>query len=159
TERSRRGPRTGSLRRRFAAPAFAGIGLIAWAASVGAGDGPGRKPVDFAHDIVPLIKARCAECHTDGKYKGSFSLDTREAMLKSEAVVPGKSGESELIDRVTSDDPDYRMPQKGARLTPDEVDRLKAWIDQGIPWEKDFTFKSSGYVAPLRLRRPQLPPA
>src|SRR3954447_7823110 len=117
------------------------------------------KPIDFAHDIAPLLKARCAECHTDGKYKGSFSLDTREAMLKSEAVVPGKSGESELIERVTSDDPDEVMPQKGERLTPDEVARLKAWIDQGVPWEKGFTFKTSGYVAPLKLVRPKLPPA
>src|SRR3954454_8577177 len=24
------------------------------------------KPVDFAHDVAPLIKARCAECHTNG---------------------------------------------------------------------------------------------
>jgi hypothetical protein len=156
-EQSRRSRPTGAARRQ--AVAWACLGLVAWAASDARGDGPGRKPVDFAHDIVPLIKARCAECHTDGKYKGSFSLDTREAMLKSDAIVPGKSGESELIERVTSDDPDYRMPQKGAWLTTDEVNRLKAWIDQGVPWEKGFTFKSSGYVAPLKLSRPQLPPA
>ena len=39
--------------------------------------------IDFAHDIVPLLKARCAECHTNGKYKGSFSLDTRETTCSS----------------------------------------------------------------------------
>ena len=83
-----------------------------------AGDDPSRqKPVDFAHDIAPLIKARCAECHTDGKYKGSFSLDTREAMLKSEVVVPGKSGESELIERVTSNDPEIACRPRATRLT------------------------------------------
>jgi hypothetical protein len=27
---------------------------------------------------VPLLKARCARCYTDGKYRGSLSLDTRE---------------------------------------------------------------------------------
>ena len=118
-----------------------------------------RKPIDFAHDVAPLIKARCAECHTDGKYKGSFSLDTRETMVKSEAIVPGKSGESELIDRVTSDDPEFRMPPKGARLTAAEVARLTAWIDQGVPWEAGFTFKRAGYTAPLKLGRPKLPPA
>ena len=80
-------------------------------------------------------------------------------MLKSEAVVPGKSGESELIERVMSDDPDFRMPSEGKRLTADEVARLKAWIDQGAPWETGFTFKRSVYAAPLKLRRPKLPPA
>ena len=68
--------------------------------TTGAQAQPPRK-VDFAHDIVPLLKARCAECHTAGKYKGSFSLDTRGDVLKKKAVVPGKSGESELIRRVT----------------------------------------------------------
>ena len=108
------------------------LGLLAWAVTAAGDDAPPPKPIDFAHDIVPLIKARCAECHTNGKYKGSFSLDTREAMLKSKAVVPGKSGESELIERITSDDPDFRMPPKGERLTAEEVARLKAWIDQGV---------------------------
>ena len=35
--------------------------------------------IDFAHDIVPILKARCAECHTNGKRKGDVALDTREA--------------------------------------------------------------------------------
>src|SRR5260221_8049435 len=52
--------------------------------------------VDFAHEIVPLLKARCAECHTNGKSKGGVSFDTRAALLKSKAVVPGKSGASAL---------------------------------------------------------------
>ena len=139
---------------------LAGVLIVFFTVAVMAvGDEPRlQKPIDFAHDIVPLIKAHCAECHTDGKYKGSFSLDTREAMLKSEAVRPGKSEESELIERVTSDDPEFRMPQKGKRLTTDEVARLKAWIDQGVSWENGFTFKRTGYAAPLKLHRPKLPP-
>src|SRR5262249_25769432 len=74
------------------------------------------KKVDFAHDIVPLLKARCAECHTNGEHKGSLSLDTRGAILRAKVVVPGKSGESELVKRITSRDPDERMPPKGERL-------------------------------------------
>ena len=73
--------------------------------------------------------------------------------------MPGKSGESELIERLTSDDPEFRMPPKGTRLTAGEVGRLTAWIDQGVPWEDGFTFKRAGYAAPLKLRRPKLPAA
>jgi hypothetical protein len=118
-----------------------------------------QSKVDFAHDIVPLLKARCAECHTAGKYKGSFSLDTREDVLKKKAVVPGKSGESELIRRVTSNDPDERMPAKGERLTAKQIALLKAWIDQGFVWEEGFSFRAGTYVVPLKPRRPALPPA
>ncbi len=117
------------------------------------------KKVDFAHDIIPLIKARCAECHTNGKYKGSLSLDTREAILKAKVVVPGKSAESELLKRITSNDREVRMPSKGDPLPAKEIELLKAWIDQGLPWQEGFTFKSGVYVAPLKLRRPKLPAA
>ncbi len=115
--------------------------------------------IDFSHDIAPLIKARCAKCHTDGRYKGAFSLDTREAMLKSESVVSGKSGESELVERLISDEADFQMPPEGKRLSPAEVAQFKTWIDQELPWEPGFTFKSRGYAAPLRLTRVELPAA
>src|SRR5438094_9761643 len=88
-------------------------------------NGQAPKKVDFAHDIIPLLKARCAECHTSGKYKGSFSLDTREDVLKAKAVVPGKSAASELIKRVTSTDPDTRMPAKGEPLTAKQIELLR----------------------------------
>lgn len=117
------------------------------------------KGVDFAHQIVPLFKAHCAKCHTDGTYKGSFSLDTRESILKAEAVVPGKSGESDLVRRLTIDDPEERMPPKGPRLTAAEVALVKTWIDQGMTWEAGFTFKKDVYTAPVSLKRPTLPPA
>src|SRR5438105_3414702 len=71
------------------------------------------KKVDFAHDIAPLLKARCVECHANGKYKGSFSIETRAAILQKKMVVPGKSGASELVKRLTSGDPEDRMPPKG----------------------------------------------
>jgi mono/diheme cytochrome c family protein len=115
-------------------------------------------PVDFAHDIVPVLKTHCVKCHTSGTYKGGFSLDTRESMLKSESVVAGKSNESELVERLLSDEQDFRMPPKGNRLTVQEVDRLRAWIDQGLSWVPGFTFQNGGYVAPLKLRRIELPP-
>jgi hypothetical protein len=114
--------------------------------------------VDFAHDIVPIIKARCAECHTNGKSKGSVSLDTRESILKAKAAVPGNSKTSSLIQRVTSDEITERMPPKGDALTAKQIELLKAWIDQGLAWEPGFSFRTPSYVAPLRLRTPNLPP-
>ncbi|HEV3443764.1 MAG TPA: PSD1 and planctomycete cytochrome C domain-containing protein [Gemmataceae bacterium] len=120
-------------------------------------DSPNK--IDFAHQIVPIIKVRCGECHTNGKRKGSLALDTREAILKAKVVVPGKSDESELLQRITSEDPDVRMPPKGDRLSPREIALIKAWIDQGLPWQEGFSFLGSGYLAPLKLQRYALPAA
>jgi hypothetical protein len=120
-------------------------------------DGPRR--IDFPHDIVPLIRTRCAECHTNGKKKGGFSLDTREAILKAKAAVPGQSAASELFRRITSADPDERMPAKGPPLSAAEVELFRAWIDQGLPWQPGFAFQIARYNAPLKSRRPTLPAA
>src|ERR1700722_2650307 len=87
--------------------------------------------IDFAHDVLPILKARCAECHTAGKSRGDLSMDTRASLLHARVIVPGKSAASPLIARVTSTDDKHRMPPKGKPLTAKEIGVLKAWIDQG----------------------------
>src|SRR6266568_4365194 len=119
---------------------------------------PQAKKVDFAHDVVPILKARCAKCHTNGTYKGSLSLDTRESLLRKKAATPDKSADSEMIKRVTSNDPEFQMPPEGERLSAKEIATLKAWIDEGLAWEPGFSFKIQAYVAPLKPRRPAVPP-
>ncbi len=113
--------------------------------------------VDFAHDVIPLLQKHCARCHSNGTYKGSMSIDTREALLETGVVEPGDSSASYLIDLVTSDDPEMQMPPKGERLTEEEVDTLRHWIDADLQWEEGFSFKAETYQAPLKPRRPDLP--
>ncbi len=127
-------------------------------AAILAGTSPGADPIDFAHDILPLLKARCAECHTNGKYKGGISFDTRALMVKSKSIVPGKSSESPMLLRVTESDPNKRMPLKGMPLTDKEIGVLRAWIDQGAPWQEGFSFAKGSYVSSRKPRRPELPP-
>lgn len=115
--------------------------------------------LDFAHDVVPILKAHCAKCHTNGTYKGGLSFDTREAILKSKTVVPGKSAESELLKRVLSKDKETRMPASGEPLTEKEIGILNAWVDEGLSWEPGFSFKPSVYVAPIKPRQVRLPAA
>lgn len=134
---------------------FVGV-ILAAAASTGRA-GEKKAAIDFAHDILPLLKTRCAECHTNGKYKGSLSLDTRADLLKARVVTPGKSEAGELVKRITSADPEVRMPPKGAPLTTKEIALIKAWIDQGLTWEAGFSFKIGTFAAPLKPRRPPLP--
>jgi hypothetical protein len=131
--------------------------LIGVTRPVGAQQPSGK--TDFAHDVVPILKARCAKCHTNGTYKGGLSFDTREALLKAKVVVPGKSAESELIKRIVSKDKETRMPSQGEPLSEKEVGILKAWVDDGLPWEPGYSFKPTTYVAPLKPHQVTLPPA
>lgn len=134
------------------------VGLIAVLAAVPTSIRAGEpKKVDFVHEIAPLLKVHCVECHANGKYKGGVSFDTREALLKSRAIVPGKSSMSELAKRIGSADPKLRMPPKGKGLDAKEVALLKRWIDEGAVWEESFTFKVNTYVAPLNPRRVTVP--
>ena len=119
--------------------------------------------IDFAHEVVPVLKQHCGKCHTGDQKKGGLSLNTRETTLvggeSGKVVVSGKSAESELIKRLTSDDPDVKMPPDGPRVPAEKVALLKAWINAGLPWERGFTFGPRPYEPPLKPRRPELPAA
>jgi cytochrome c len=67
--------------------------------------------VDFAHNVVPILKAHCVECHGGRRHEGDFSINTRESILKAEVVEVGKSADSHLIDLLVSNDKEERMPK------------------------------------------------
>ncbi|MCP5557421.1 MAG: DUF1549 domain-containing protein [Verrucomicrobiaceae bacterium] len=140
---------------RFVARSFALI-ATAFAAPVMAG-------IDFSHQVVPILKKHCAECHTGAKKKGGLSFNTRADLLEGSengaVITPGKGAESAFIKLVTSTDPDEQMPPKGPRLTAEEVKVLSAWIDEKLPWEPGFAFNQAGYEPPLRPRDVALPEA
>ncbi|MEC8906664.1 MAG: DUF1549 and DUF1553 domain-containing protein, partial [Verrucomicrobiota bacterium] len=75
------------------------------------------------------------------------------------AIVKGKGSASLLINLLLSNDPDELMPAKGDRLLLTEVALLRAWIDQGLQWEKGFTFAKfrNAPVAPRKVELPQGP--
>ena len=106
-------------------------------------------PVDFAHEVMPLLKARCSECHSNGNYQGGFSIDDRQSIVDSGMVDPDEPASSELLRRVRSTDADYRMPPEGDHLTPEQIDALERWIAGGLEWEAGFTFRRSAWKAPI----------
>ncbi len=119
--------------------------------------------VDFSHQIVPVLREHCGECHTGDKKKGGFSMNTRADLLKGGengvAIIPGSSAKSKLIEVLITKDDDAKMPPKGPRLAPEKVQLLRAWIDSGANWDEGFAFKKPAYEPPLKPRRPELPRA
>ncbi len=116
--------------------------------------------IDFVREIKPIFEASCIKCHGRGRTKGEFSIESRTTLLKGgesgPAMVPGKSEESRLIELVAGLDPDSVMPQKGKRLTPEQIGLLRAWIDQGAPWDASISFAKPP-PSNLFPRKPDLP--
>src|SRR5881628_3705921 len=91
--------------------------------------------LDFQRDIQPIFQSRCYECHGEKKQKNGMRLDRKSSVFQGgdsgkPAVVPGKSADSVLVQRITSTDDDEVMPPKGERLTSEQIALIRAWIDQ-----------------------------
>ena len=104
---------------------------------------PGE-PIDFQSHVLPLLQERCTDCHgapfeKNGRTitpKAGLRLDTFEMVLKGTldgpVVTPGKVEESVLIELITLDEDDSDiMPPKGGKLTPEQIDVFKRWIEEG----------------------------
>lgn len=93
------------------------------------------EPVNYLRDIKPILHERCFACHGALQQKSQLRLDTGALMLQGgeggPAVVAGKPDRSPLIERVIATDDAVRMPPIGKPLTPEEVDKLRSWIEQG----------------------------
>jgi hypothetical protein len=120
----------------------------------------GEERIAFNREIRPILSENCFLCHgPDAKNrKGRLRLDTREGALGARksggaVIVPGKSAESELIQRITAAEADGQMPppESGKKLTPQQIELLKKWIDQGAPWQGHWAF-----VKPERPKPPEV---
>ena len=105
------------------------VALLVVASAASAAD------VDFNRDVRPILSDKCFSCHgPDEKHrKAKLRLDVEKDAHASGVIVPGKPGESELIDRITTkDEKDVMPPVKGGKkLTAAEIDSLKKWVAGG----------------------------
>jgi mono/diheme cytochrome c family protein len=111
---------------------------------------------DFNRDIRPLFAQHCTACHGGVKAAGKISFVYRDQALAEgksgkAAIVPGRPDDSEVIRRVTSSDPDERMPQPdhGPALSTADIQTLRRWIQEGAPWSEHWSF-----VPPTSPTRP-----
>ena len=104
------------------------------------------EPVNFNRDVRPILSEHCFACHgfDQSSREADLRLDTREGAIEGFAIVPGKPEESGLIERITTSDPNERMPPADShkdRLDKEEIKILRQWIRQGAPWGKHWAFE------------------
>ena len=119
--------------------------------------------ISYNRDIRPVLSDKCFSCHGPdvSKVKAGLRLDLpASAFAELEknkghfAIVPGNPEKSELIKRVSSNDPAIMMPVPEshlARLTTDEIKLFTKWIEQGAKYEKHWAF-----VAPVKEALPEV---
>ena len=111
------------------------------------------KPVDFNRQIRPLLSDKCFSCHGPDAHsrKADLRLDVEAQAHASGAIVPGKPGESSLVDRIHSTDSSRQMPppKSGKVLTPAEKELLGQWIGQGGKFAAHWA-----YQHPVRSKVP-----
>ncbi|WP_246146891.1 PSD1 and planctomycete cytochrome C domain-containing protein [Rubripirellula lacrimiformis] len=114
--------------------------------------------VSFNQDIRPLLSSRCFACHGP-------DAESREAGLRLDqahgdegaigfVIQPGSIDDSELWNRITTDDESLRMPPVDSHLKPlskQEQQLIQRWIESGSDYEDYWAF-----VPPTRPATPEV---
>ena len=117
------------------------------------------KNITYNNHVRPILSDACFACHgpDSSKRKAGLRLDTEAAAYAAltsgtTPIVPGNRATSEVFARITTSDPDDKMPpaESHKTLTSEQIEIIGQWIDGGAKYEKHWAF-----VAP----KPVTPPA
>ena len=139
---------------------FVAAGFIVVSALIGPIAFGGDRLVKFNRDVRPILSAHCFHCHgpDEARREGDLRLDEAESALEDRgdyaAIIPGDLERSELVARITSDDPDLRMPPDDIHkpLSREQIETLIAWVKQGAEYERHWSF-----IPPRRVELPDDP--
>jgi hypothetical protein len=105
---------------------------------------------ELAAEVSKIFEQSCVACHSEKQASGKLRLDTPAGIAQGgssgASIVPQKSGESLLFQRISATDRRLRMPLAGAPLPADKIEVIKRWIDQGAPGLPSIAMKSPEHV-------------
>ena len=104
--------------------------------------------IDFGRDVRPLLAKHCFTCHgpDENAREADLRLDQEASSHEDRGgyrvIDPGEPDSSELIVRITSSDPDLRMPPSDSHsaLSSGEIETLREWIASGGKHELHWAF-------------------
>ena len=116
--------------------------------------------VDFNFHIKPILSDRCFLCHGPdaGTRKANVRLDEEafafmllDTLEDNYVIKPGHLGKSEVFKRISSEDPELKMPppESNLRLSEYEIALIKKWIKQGAEWKSHWSY--------IKPEKPELP--
>lgn len=87
--------------------------------------------ISFANDILPILQNRCFNCHGGEQTKEGLNLGSYASVMAGSdnepVIVPGDAANSLLVQQLLNG----KMPKRGPKLTPDQVQMIIDWINAG----------------------------
>ncbi|GEP44308.1 DUF1553 domain-containing protein [Brevifollis gellanilyticus] len=116
--------------------------------------------IGFNSDIRPILADACFHCHgpDPGTRKAGLRLDTEAGFFTAKegeepTIIKGKPDASSLFQRLIATDEDDVMPPPDSHKTlkPEQIAKVKAWIEQGAPWQPHWSL-----IAPKKAAQPEV---
>ena len=124
---------------------------------MGASSTAAQKTVDFQRDVRPILTDNCFQCHgpDEGSRWAGLRLDTQDGAFgerpDGQTIVPGEPEKSLLYQRIAHEDEAYRMPPmdlSNKTLSPEQIEVLRRWIEEGASWDQHWSFEPVERVDP-----------
>ena len=117
-----------------------------------------ERKLEYNRDVRPILSEHCFACHgfDEKGRQADLRMDLAESAFMdrggSVAIKPGSLDESEVWQRIISDDEDTVMPPPRAHTPLDDIDKekLRRWIEEGAAYAGHWSF-----IAPVRIPLPQ----
>ncbi len=123
--------------------------------------------IDFANEVMPILKSHCYDCHSAKKHESGFRLDMRDSAFKGgdlgeKAIEPGDASKSPLFRYANGDEPELLMPPKDSgqkSLSFEQLNTLRIWIDEGAAWPDELAgIPEALHWSFNSLNAPEIPP-
>ena len=89
--------------------------------------------VSFAGDVLPIIQSRCVSCHGGDRIEEGLLMRSHAEIIAGSdngpVISPGDAANSLLVELVAT----QKMPKRGPKLTPPQVQVITDWVNQGAP--------------------------
>ncbi|XZE20486.1 PSD1 and planctomycete cytochrome C domain-containing protein [Pirellulaceae bacterium SH449] len=95
--------------------------------------------VDFVKDVRPIFQEHCYACHSGDQPSSSLRLDHKASAfsggeLYGTKLIQESSDDSLLLQVISDQSHETHMPPDGPPLSPDEIDIIRRWLEQGAQW-------------------------
>lgn len=134
--------------------------LAVASACVGFSSAAATAPLQYNHDVRPILAENCFSCHgpDSAARKANLRIDRFDDAIAPRkdnifAIVPGKPDKSELVNRINATDPDDIMPPAKTQriLTPEQKKILARWIAEGAKYQPQWSL-----IPPVQAQIPKV---
>lgn len=100
----------------------------------------GKETVSFAGDIASVLAENCNGCHVNAqRVRGGLNMSNFKDLLKGgdsgPILVPGKPGDSLLVQRIKGEGGQPRMPMGRTPLSDEVIVKIEKWISEGATFD------------------------